>query len=182
MEAGVTRVMPWMRALPERVAFASLSTELGDVNICLKVWRSLPQHACWKRSYDSLSRECRCATSPSTDSHHHTYSRSIKKLAIDLRQRWTLPIVASAWLWKRICNSARAKNKPYSGLYQSTPAGQRRNPVFSWLYPRSIFMFRAIGGTRGSPRGMSQSIIADFKLLVSSDLALEAPFCNYRRC
>jgi hypothetical protein len=35
MEAVVTRVMPWMRALPDRVALASFSTELGEVNICL---------------------------------------------------------------------------------------------------------------------------------------------------
>lgn len=36
-DAGVTRVMPWIRAFPERVAFASFSTELGDVKICLNV-------------------------------------------------------------------------------------------------------------------------------------------------
>lgn len=59
---------------------------------------------------------------------------------------------------------------------QSTPVGQRRAPVTLWLKPRSIFTLRVIGGTRGSPRGTSQSIIADFKLFVSSDLALEAPF------
>lgn len=35
MEAGVTRVMPCMRALPERVALTSLSTELGEVKMCL---------------------------------------------------------------------------------------------------------------------------------------------------
>lgn len=34
---------------------------------------------------------------------------------------------------------------------------------------------------RGSPGGVSQSTIADFKLFVSSDLALEAPFCNYQK-
>lgn len=35
MDAWVTPVMPWMRAFPDLVAFDSLSTELGDVNICL---------------------------------------------------------------------------------------------------------------------------------------------------
>lgn len=35
MEGSVTRVIPWMRALPDRVALGSFSTELGDVNMCL---------------------------------------------------------------------------------------------------------------------------------------------------
>lgn len=35
IEAGVTRVIPWILALPDRVARASFSTELGEVNTCL---------------------------------------------------------------------------------------------------------------------------------------------------
>lgn len=35
IEGPVTRVIPWMRALPDRVALGSFSTELGDVNTCL---------------------------------------------------------------------------------------------------------------------------------------------------
>jgi hypothetical protein len=35
IDAGVTRVIPWIRALPDRVALVSFSTELGDVNTCL---------------------------------------------------------------------------------------------------------------------------------------------------
>lgn len=35
MEAVVTEVMPWMRALPDRVALTSFSAELGEVNTCL---------------------------------------------------------------------------------------------------------------------------------------------------
>lgn len=31
--------MPWIRAFPERVAFGSFSTELGEVNICLYACR-----------------------------------------------------------------------------------------------------------------------------------------------
>jgi hypothetical protein len=34
----VTHVMPWIRALPDLVAFTSFSTELGEVKICLKAW------------------------------------------------------------------------------------------------------------------------------------------------
>lgn len=40
-------------------------------------------------------------------------------------------------------------------------------------------MFREMGGISGSPGGVSQSIIADFKLFVSSERALEDPFCIY---
>ena len=35
IEAGVTRVIPWIRAFPDRVAFGSFSTELGDVKTYL---------------------------------------------------------------------------------------------------------------------------------------------------
>ena len=35
IEADVTWVIPWMHALPDLVALGSLSTELGDVNMCL---------------------------------------------------------------------------------------------------------------------------------------------------
>ena len=37
MEPLVTPVMPCMRAFPDLVALASLSTELGEVNMCLNV-------------------------------------------------------------------------------------------------------------------------------------------------
>lgn len=66
----------------------------------------------------------------------------------------------------------------YSLFDQSTPAGQRSTPVISWLNPRLIFTFRARGGMRGCPGGESQSIMADFKLFVSSERALDAPFCS----
>ena len=36
MDAAVTFVIPCRQALPEQVALASLSTELGDVKTCLK--------------------------------------------------------------------------------------------------------------------------------------------------
>ncbi len=35
IDAVVTLVIPWMRAFPDLVAFVSLSTELGEVKICL---------------------------------------------------------------------------------------------------------------------------------------------------
>ena len=39
MEASVTLVIPCMRAFPDRVALETLSTELGEVNICLYACR-----------------------------------------------------------------------------------------------------------------------------------------------
>ncbi len=36
MDALVTRVMPCIRAFPDLVALASLSTELGEVKICFE--------------------------------------------------------------------------------------------------------------------------------------------------
>ena len=36
IEALVTRVMPCIRAFLDRVALESFSTELGEVNMCLK--------------------------------------------------------------------------------------------------------------------------------------------------
>ena len=57
-EAGVTRVMPWIRAFPERVAFASLSTELGEVKMCLNAW----QRGCCERTVREIS-----ANSPSPE-------------------------------------------------------------------------------------------------------------------
>ena len=35
IDAGVTKVIPWIRALPDRVALGILSTELGEVNMYL---------------------------------------------------------------------------------------------------------------------------------------------------
>jgi len=35
IDADVTEVIPWIRALPDRVALVALSTELGEVNMCL---------------------------------------------------------------------------------------------------------------------------------------------------
>jgi hypothetical protein len=42
-------------------------------------------------------------------------------------------------------------------------------------------MLRASGGLRCWPRGVIQSKMDPFKLFVSSALALEEPFCIYRR-
>jgi hypothetical protein len=53
--------MPWIRALPERVAFGSLPTELGDVKICLKASFCLVSkygYAKWMRQITHGYNEC----------------------------------------------------------------------------------------------------------------------------
>lgn len=62
---------------------------------------------------------------------------------------------------------------------QSNPAGHNKAPVLSWWKPRPILTLRANGGSRGPSGGAIQSIITPLRLLVSSDLALEAPFCIF---
>lgn len=66
----------------------------------------------------------------------------------------------------------------YSWSDQFKPAGQRREPVVSWLKPRSSLLLRASGGIKGWSLGVIQSMTALFRPLVSSDLALLHPFCN----
>jgi len=44
MEAGITHVMLWSQALPDHVALASLSTELGDVKMCLNAYMGNHSH------------------------------------------------------------------------------------------------------------------------------------------
>jgi hypothetical protein len=63
-------------------------------------------------------------------------------------------------------------------LDQSCPAGQSNEPVRSWWKPRSTLTLRERGGLRDWPRGVIQSRIGPLRLFVSSDRALETPFCN----
>lgn len=62
---------------------------------------------------------------------------------------------------------------------QSTPAGHRSAPVISCRKPRFSFLFRWRGGISGWPGGRSQSMIADFKLFVSSERAFDVPCCSW---
>jgi hypothetical protein len=67
----------------------------------------------------------------------------------------------------------------YSGFDQSRPAGQRRAPVTSWLNPRSNLIFLESGGMTACPLGTSHSRTADFRVLVSSPRAPDAPLPSY---
>ena len=69
----------------------------------------------------------------------------------------------------------------YSTLDQFKLAGHNSAPVRSWWNPRPLLMLHAKGGLRGWPRGVIQSRTALFKLFVSSDQALDAPFWIYNR-
>lgn len=58
---------------------------------------------------------------------------------------------------------------------QSRPAGQSNLPVTSWLNPRSDLIFWERGGMSGCPLGTSHLRTVDFKVLVLSPRAPEAP-------
>jgi hypothetical protein len=82
---------------------------------------------------------------------------------------------------KVACFSRKLQKSTYSTSDQSSPAGHSRAPVRSWLKPRLDFTFRAKGGFSGSPRGIIQSRMVPFKLLVSSALADALPFWIFPR-
>jgi hypothetical protein len=67
----------------------------------------------------------------------------------------------------------------YSGFDQSRPVGQRRALVTSWLNPRSNLIFLESGSMTACPLGTSHSRTADFRVLVSSPHAPDAPLPSY---
>ena len=69
----------------------------------------------------------------------------------------------------------------YSSSLQSRPAGQRSRPVTGWWKPLFVLTFRDRGGSKGASRGVIQSTTMPFKLLVSSDLAVDTPFWSFCR-
>lgn len=79
MEGAVTCVIPWIRALPDRVAFGSLSTELGDVKICLyacdtqPAWLTKVIH--WRQH--SLLRAMNCEEDHARDHPRHNCTHGI---------------------------------------------------------------------------------------------------------
>ena len=77
-------------------------------------------------------------------------------------------------IWQKMASDT------HSWSDQSIPVGQSNFPVISWLNPRTCLSFRPIGGETISPAGTSQSTIADLRLFVSSERALDAPFCNWQ--
>lgn len=82
-EPLVADFIPWRYALPERVALGSLSTELGDVNTCLKPCRgkSLQSESFITNGMDSRTRVSRFSVSPSTDLQSRKRSQHIETLA-----------------------------------------------------------------------------------------------------
>lgn len=75
--------------------------------------------------------------------------------------------------------SQQRRKITHSGSDQSSSTGQSNAPVRSWWNPRSILTLRARSGRSGWSGGVIQSMMGLFKLLVSSDLALDTPFWIY---
>ena len=78
-------------------------------------------------------------------------------------------------------NWCQRGNSTYSWSAQSNPAGQSRYPVRSCRKPRSDLLLRDRGGISACPVGVIQSMMTLFKLFVSSDLALDIPFCTFQK-
>jgi hypothetical protein len=167
-----------MRAFPDRVAFASFSTELGEVNICLYAYKRRSQYN------KQLITE---TTHPNENLILEKPTPGVIRIVLLVRvyQHWPLiardcQFAAGKFLSYSASESQQRRNLAVSGTYsgspQSTPAGQRRAPVALWWNPRFVLTLRERGGFSGTSRGVIQSSTAPFILLVSSDLALETPF------
>jgi len=171
-----------MRALPDLVALASFSTELGDVNICLKAWRS---HASTKKK-----REPKTENAPKWVVYFETIhpkaplgricSQHKAKVATGHQPR----LSRCSWASRAPCNVITDLNSwttrwTHSGTPQSRPAGQRRAPVTGWWNPRSVLTLRERAGCKTPSRGLIQSTTTPFRLFVSSERAPEIPFCIY---
>lgn len=117
----------------------------------------------------------------STDPHDHIGTHGIETLANGHPRVPVHRFVVSAWSWKikSIACTTLGSQRAHSVSDQFKVVGQRRAPVRSWWNPRSVLTLRAKGGFNGWPRGVIQSKTALFRLLVSSDRALEAPFCSF---
>ena len=100
-----------------------------------------------------------------------------------IKKNWPLVSWYCQLIWTKLLSSPVGCQKgqswklmPYSRLKQSKLAGHKSAPVRSWWNPRSIFMLRAKGRFKNCPCRVIQLRMAPFRLLVSSDLALEAHF------
>lgn len=160
IDAGVTRVIPCIRALPDRVALASFSTELGDVKIYLNVWfmNRFSEFNVFDiiEQIDSPKLRLCFEISHSRDVRRNIQSLYRVELATDhQRQRKSLcEGFLGFWDWvklfaKGVINDATGATDCVSD--QSMPAGQSRAPVVWWWNPRQILTFRGIGGLSDWP-------------------------------
>lgn len=173
--------MPWIRALPDRVALGSLSTELGDVKICLKACTFGVSHMITKSEFREIAHFNQQGAAKKTLPRifvviHVIFIKEngpVVSWDDDLPRFQFLP---SSSRPHQLGKETHKYQKTHSESPQSIPVGHSKAPVTSWLKPRSSFLFRHNGGLSVPPRGVIQSIIAPLRLLVSSDLALLTPF------
>jgi len=183
IDAEVTCIIPWIRAFPDRVALFTLSTELGEVNTCLKAYAykiNCKSTFCVGRNQLT---EIRIVF---LNSPFHGSSRSkcpaYKNVGHWSPGRIKSPLRSFSLILSSIRRYAACDDTiAYWGSDQSIPAGQSRAPVRSWWNPRSILTFRARGGVRDWPDGTIQSRILPFKLFVSSERELDTPFWSYEK-
>ena len=140
----------------------------------------------WLANMDQMSRwsnwptpEGYCGRACSRDLLGHSCSHDTKRSATGLRTQPTRHCTDLLLSYNISVSILCYKGETDSELAQSKPAGHKSAPVHSWWNPLSILTFRANGGLRFWPWGVIQSRTTPFKLFVSSDLALEAPFCIF---
>ena len=177
MDAGVVWVILWMWAFPECVALGSLSTELGEVKICLNANytnNETKQHGGHMR--DACLLKLSSKTDLSMGPRDRTCNWYRERLAIDCHWLLFPHFLISPWSWRPSAQFQQGLANTYSRLLQSRPAGQRSAPICLWLNLRSTLTFRESKRTRFWLFGIIQSKIGPLRLLVSLARAPEAPF------
>ena len=87
-------------------------------------------------------------------------------------------LCSKSWL---LSNKRREKDREtHAGTSQVYSLGHRSRPVCSFAKPHLSFDCTCRGGSEVPKVSMIQPTIADFRWLVSSPLAISAPFCNYQ--
>ena len=179
-EAVVIGVIPCRQALPDLVVFVSFSTELGEVKMCL--------YACslCNKMYKSQTNG---GSSPKPEAdfwrdhpkalRSHTCGFGRPTVAIYCYRLLFCHLKASFAPWFNLGKS-RQMRRVYKELNslssQFKPVGQRSHPVTEWWKPQFILKFCEMCGFNAEPLSVIQSNTMPFRLLVSSDCALDTPF------
>ena len=179
-EAVVMWVIPCRQALPDLVAFVSFSMELSEVKMCL--------YACPLRNkmYKSQTNGGSSPKSEADSWRDHpkalqgrTCGFGRPTVAIDCHRPLFRHLKASFAPWFDLDKSRRMRRayKELNSLSsQFKPAGQRSRPVTGWWKPQFVLTFHERCGFNAEPLLVIQFNTTSFRLLVSSDRALNTPF------
>jgi len=184
-KAIVTWVIPCRRALPDLVAFISFSMELGEVKMCLyacplrnKMYKS------WTNGGSSPKPEADSWRDHSKALQGRTRGFGRPTVAIDRYRPLFHHLKASFAPWfdlSESCQMRRVYKELNSLSSQFKPVGQRSCPVTGWWKPWFVLTFCKRCGFNAEPLSVIQSNTTPFRLLVSSDHALDTPFWIFEK-